>query len=58
MTGRLPRRQKDIKWEYNLEAAARKEAGFEAMEEYISRSQNTVTQFIDTLLLLDLCEET
>ena len=55
-TGRLLRRHIDRKWEYISVAAAKKAAGFEAMEEYIWRKQNTVTQFIATGMLLYLCE--
>ena len=55
---RLPRRQIDRKWEYTSAAAARDKAGFEAMEEYIQRRQNTVAEFIATQSLMGLCEET
>ena len=58
MTGRIPRRRTENKWEYTSAATAREEAGFQMMEEYIRRSQNTVTQYIDTRSLLDLCEGT
>ena len=58
MMGRLPRRRTYEKWEYTLASEAREESGFEVMEEYSWRRQNTVTQFIDTQSLLDLCEET
>ena len=44
--------------EYTLAAAAREEAGFEEMEEYIQRRQNMVAQFIATRLLLDMCKYT
>ena len=57
-TGKLLWRRTDGKWEYISAAAARDEAVFKAMEEYIRRRKNTVAQFIDTLSLLDLCEET
>ena len=33
LAGRIPRQRTDKKWEYTSEAAAREEAGFEAMEE-------------------------
>ena len=39
-------------------AAERAEAGFEAMDDYIFQRQNTVTQYIPTRSLLDLCEAT
>ena len=58
LMGRLPRRRTYEKWEYTLASEAREESGFEVMEEYSWRRQNTVTQFIDTQSLLDLCEET
>ena len=32
LTGRLPRKRNDGKWEYNLETAAREEVGFKAIE--------------------------
>ena len=35
MTRRLPRHKTDRKWTYNSAATARKEAGFQTMEEYI-----------------------
>ena len=56
LTGRLPRRKTDRKWEYTLAARARDEAGFQTMEEYIWRRYNTVAQYIVTKSLLDLCE--
>ena len=57
-TGRLLRRHIDGKWKYISAAAAREEAGFEAIEEYIWIKQNTVAQFIATRMLFYLCEET
>ena len=48
LTGRLPRRRTDGKWEYTPAAAAREEAGFKAVGEYIWRRHNTVAQFIAT----------
>ena len=36
-TGRILRRQTDIKWEYTLVATERKEAVFDMMEAYIWR---------------------
>ena len=57
----LLRRRLDGKFEYTLEEAERveatkSEAGFEPMETYIWRRHNTVTQYIATRLILDLCE--
>ena len=48
LTGRLPCLQTDGKCEYTLVEAAREEAVFEVVEEYIFRMQNMVTQFIAT----------
>ena len=36
--------------------AAREEAGLQTIGEYIRRWQNTVTKYIATLSLIDLCE--
>ena len=53
LAGRLPRQRTDRKWEYiSAAAAAREKAGLVVLEEYIRRRQNTITQFIDMLLLL------
>ena len=49
LTGRLPWRRLDGKWEYNLADLARAESGFEMMETYIWRRQRTVMQYIATL---------
>ena len=56
MTGRLPRMTLDGRWIYTSAAAARAEAIFLKMEEYIRRRQNTVTHYIATQSLLDLYE--
>ena len=48
-------RRADGKWDYTS-AAARAEAGFDAMEEYIWKIQNMIAQYIVTQSLLDLCE--
>ena len=53
-TGRILWQRTDKNWEYALAAAAREEVGFDTMEEYIQRRQNTAAQFIDTRFLLDL----
>ena len=58
MMWRLPRHKTDRKWTYNSVAMARKEAGLQTMEEYIQQRKNTVTQYIYTRSLLDLCERT
>ena len=56
MIGRVLRQRLDWKWEYTLTAAARAETGFEPMETYIWRRQNTVVHYIAMRLLIDLCE--
>ena len=45
---RILRWRVDGEWEYTLLVAARAESGFEAMEEYIWRIQNTVAHYIAT----------
>ena len=56
LTGRLPRRTPGGKWTYTSTATARGGVGLLTMEEYIRRSHNTVTQYIATRSLLELCE--
>ena len=56
ITGSNPRRMGEGRWEYNPLAAAMEEAGFEYIRVYITRRQNTVAQYIATLLILDLCK--
>ena len=56
LMGQIPRRTTGRKWRYTLAAAARKEAGFLNMEEYVRRRQNTVARYITQISLLDLCE--
>ena len=58
MTSRILRRRQDIKCKYTSSAAAREEAGFKAMGEYIWRRQNTVAHFIAIRSMMELCEET
>ena len=41
----------DVRWEYTSA-----EAGFEMMDTYIHRRQNTVMQYISTQLMMRLCE--
>ena len=48
MTGQLPRSTTGGKWRYTSLAAAREEAGFLTMEEYVRRRKNMVTQYIAT----------
>ena len=56
LTVLLLRRTPYGSWRYTSAAAARDEAVFLNMEEYISRRYNTVAQYIATRSLLDLCE--
>ena len=56
LTGWLPWRRLDGKWDYTLAEAAGAEAGFEPMETYIWRRHNMVTQYIVTRSILDLCK--
>ena len=58
MTGRLLRKREDNKWEYILTEEARAEVGFDTMEAYIRKRQNTVVWYISTQSLLDICEAT
>ena len=43
LTGRLPRRKTNRKWEFTSGEKTRGVAGFQMMEQYIRRQQNTVT---------------
>ena len=58
MTGNLLRSTTYGKWRYTsaAAAAAREEAQFLTMEEYVRWRQNTVAKYIATRSLLDLCE--
>ena len=56
LAGQIPRQKPDGGWTYTSAAMAREEAGFQTMEEYIRRRQNTFAQYIATRSLLDLCE--
>ena len=55
-TGRQPRREWYGKLYYPSLAGAMKEAGFAEIRKSITNRQNTVTQYIATRLILDLCE--
>ena len=57
ITGRQPWRRKDRIWIYPLMAGIMKETGMVGIRTSILRSQNTVTQFIVTRPILDLCEQ-
>ena len=56
LTGRLPRRRTGGRWEYTSTETVIDEAGFDTMETFIRKIQNTVTQYIATGPILDLCE--
>ena len=56
LTGQLLWRTTDGKWRYTSAAAAREEAWILTMEDCVSRPHNTFTQYVATILLLDLCE--
>ena len=56
LTVQLLRRTTDGNFGYTSAAAAREAAGFLTMEEYVRRRQNTVSLYIATRSLLDLCE--
>ena len=50
------RRRGDGSWEYPSLEEAMVEAGFEGIGEYVTRRQNTVTQYIAKRPIMDLCE--
>ena len=54
LTGRLPRRRLDVRWEYTLVEVAREEAFFGPMETYIRQRNHTFAQYIATRLILYL----
>ena len=58
ITGRQLRRGWDGKWYYPSLAGAMKEAGFAEIRKSITNRQNTVTQYISTRPILDLCGRT
>ena len=55
MTGQLPRRGREGRWIYLPLEEAMEESGLQEVETYVSRFQNTVSQFIDTRPIMDLC---
>ena len=55
LTGRQPRRRLDWAWFYPPLAEAMAEAGLQVVETYSARHQNTVTQYIATRPIMDLC---
>ena len=56
LTGRQPWRGRDGKWHYPSLEGAMTEAGLTDIRTSIQRRQKTVTQYIATRPLLDLCE--
>ena len=56
LTGRLPRRGRDGKWQYLPLAGATKDAGMVRARTSVLRRQNTVAQFVATQPILALCE--
>ena len=57
LTGRQPRRRGYGRCVYPLLKESMKEAGFEGIRKSIARRQNTVTQYIATQPIMDLCEQ-
>ena len=55
MMGRQPWKGRNSVWTYPPKEDAMAEAGLQEVETYISRLQNTVTQFIVTRPIMDLC---
>ena len=58
LTGRLPRRGRDGKWQYLPLAGAIKDAVIVRERTSVLRRHNTVAQFVATRPILDLCEGT
>ena len=58
LTGRLPHRGTDGKWQYLPLAEAIKDAGIVRVRTSVLRRQNTVAQFVATRPILALCEGT
>ena len=56
ITGKQPRRGGGGKWKYPPVKEAMREEGFEGIRKAVTRRQNTVTQYIATQPILDLCE--
>ena len=57
ITGRQPMQQEEGGWYYPHLETDTEEAGFEEIMVYILKSQNTLTQYIETQLNLDLCNQ-
>ena len=58
LTGRLPRRGRDGKWQYLPLAGATKDAGIVRARTSVLQRQNTVAQFVAMRPILVLCEGT
>ena len=58
LTGRLPHRGRDGKWQYLPLAGATKDAGIVRARTSVLQRQNTVAQFVATRPILDFCEGT
>ena len=58
LTGRLPRRGRDGKWQHLPLAGAIKDAGIVRARTSVLRRQNTVAQFVATRPILVICEGT
>ena len=54
MLGKMPSRQKREIWEYPTLGGEMRELGLEEIKAYIPRRQNTVAQYIDNCLIMDL----
>ena len=55
LTGIKPQKRWDIGWFYLLLEDAMAEAGLQEVETYVSRRQNTLSQYIATRPIMDLC---
>ena len=56
--GRLPRRRLYGRWDYTSTEVVREEAGFEPMETYIWKRNNTIAQYIVMRPIMNLCKLT
>ena len=54
LKGKQPRQGRDSVWVYPLLEDAMEEAGLQEVKTYFSRLQNTFTQFISTMLIMEL----
>ena len=56
ITGKHPRQQTNGSWDYSPLAEALGEAGLQGIDKLVTRRQHTVTHYIATRPILDLCE--